>query len=111
MALDTALSAAHALASDTPQQPLALVAVSGRGGRPHLEVVRRGAGNGVNESLQGLLVDVDLLQGVGGSRGWQVSSAGRQGRMRSTRERAPTSSSLCSVLDVRADVMPAFLEF
>lgn len=69
MALDTTLGAAHALASDTPQQPLALIAVSGRGGGPHLKVVRRGAGDGVNESLQGLLVDVDLLHGGGGLGG------------------------------------------
>lgn len=62
VALNTALGAAHALASDAPQQPLALIAVSGRGGGPHLKVVRCGAGDGVNESLQGLFVDVDLLQ-------------------------------------------------
>lgn len=48
MALDTALGAAHALPCDAPQQPLALVAVGGRGGRPHLEVVRRRAGDGID---------------------------------------------------------------
>lgn len=48
VALNTALGATHALPRDAPQQPLALVAVGGSGGRPHLEVVRRGAGNGVD---------------------------------------------------------------
>lgn len=48
MALDTALGAAHALPGDAPQQPLALVAVGGGGGRPHLEVVGRGTGDGVH---------------------------------------------------------------
>ena len=62
VALDAALGAAHALARDAPQQPLALVAVGGRGGRPHLEVVRRGGGDGVDEGLQGLLVHVAFLQ-------------------------------------------------
>src|SRR4029434_8367381 len=33
-----------------------------RDGGPHLEVVRRGAGDGVDQSLQRLLVHVDLLQ-------------------------------------------------
>lgn len=59
---DATLSAAHALACDTPKQPLALVAVSGRGGGPHLEIVRRGAGDGIDEGLQGFLVDMTLLQ-------------------------------------------------
>lgn len=48
MALDTTLGAAHALPGDAPQQPLALVAVGGGGGRPHLKVVGRGAGDGVH---------------------------------------------------------------
>lgn len=48
VALDAALGAAHALPRDAPQQPFALVAVGGRGGRPHLEVVRRSARNGVD---------------------------------------------------------------
>lgn len=48
VALNAALRAAHALPRDAPQQPLALVAIGGRGGRPHLEVVRRGAGDGVD---------------------------------------------------------------
>jgi len=46
--LDAALGAAHALPGDAPQQPLALVAVGGGGGRPHLEVVGRRAGDGVH---------------------------------------------------------------
>ena len=62
VALDPALGAAHALPRDAPQQALTLVAVGGRGGRPHLEVVRRGGGDGVDERLQGLLVHVALLQ-------------------------------------------------
>lgn len=40
--LDAALLAAHPLPSDAPQQALALVAVSGRRGRPQGKVVRRG---------------------------------------------------------------------
>ena len=48
---DPTLSTAHSLPGDAPQEPLALVAVSGRGGRPHLKVVGRGAGDGVDESL------------------------------------------------------------
>ena len=51
MTFDPALGAAHALAGDAPQQALALVAVGGRGGSPHLKVVRRGAGDGVDQSL------------------------------------------------------------
>jgi len=62
VAFDAALGAAHALPRDAPQQALALVAVGGRGGRPHLEVVRRGGGDRVDEGLQGLLVHVALLQ-------------------------------------------------
>lgn len=62
MALDAALGAAHALASDAPQQSLTLVAISGRRGCPHLEVMRGGAGDGVYESLEGLLVDMNFLR-------------------------------------------------
>lgn len=61
MHFDAALSTAHALPGDAPQQTLALVAVGGCGGRPDFEVVWRGAGDGVDESLQGLLVHVVLL--------------------------------------------------
>lgn len=61
MTLDPALGAPHALARDAPQQPLALVAVGGRSGRPHLEVVRRGAGDGVDQRLQCFLIHVTLL--------------------------------------------------
>lgn len=63
MALDPALGAPHALARDAPQQPLALVAVGGRGGGPHLEVVRCGAGDGVDQSLERFLIHVTLLRG------------------------------------------------
>lgn len=62
VALDPTFRATHPLTSDSPQQPLALVAIRGRGGGPHLEVVRRGAGYGIDESLQRLLIDVILLQ-------------------------------------------------
>ena len=63
MAFDSTLGAAHALASDTPQQPLTLVAVSRRGGCPHLKIVWGCAGDGIYEGLEGLLVDMTLLQG------------------------------------------------
>lgn len=74
MALDSTLGAPHALARDAPQQPLALVAVGGRGGRPHLEVVRRGAGDGVDQRLQRFLVHVILLRGRkrGGTAEWET---------------------------------------
>lgn len=42
-------------------QALAFVAVGRRGGRPRLEVVRSGAGDRVDERLQGFLVDVHFL--------------------------------------------------
>lgn len=58
---DPTLGTAHALPGDAPQQTLALVAVGGCGGRPDFKVVRRGAGDGVDESLQGLLVHMVLL--------------------------------------------------
>lgn len=63
VAFDPTFSTAHALASDAPQQSLALVAVSGRGGGPHLKVVWGGAGDGIYEGLEGLFVDMTLLQG------------------------------------------------
>lgn len=44
MTLDPALWAAHALASDAPQQALALMAVCGSSRRPHLKIMRRGGG-------------------------------------------------------------------
>lgn len=62
MTFDPALAAAHALPRDTPQQPLTLVTVGGCSGCPHLEVVGCGAGDGVDQSLQGLLIHVTLLQ-------------------------------------------------
>lgn len=63
MAFDTTLSTAHALASNTPQQSLALIAVSWGCRCPHLKIVRGGAGDGIYECLEGLLVDMTLLQG------------------------------------------------
>lgn len=60
--LDPTFGAAHPLTGYPPQQPLALVAIRGRGGGPHLEVVRRGAGYGIDEGLQSLLIDVIPLQ-------------------------------------------------
>lgn len=62
MAFDTAFRAAHALAGDAPQQPLTLVAVGGCGGCPHLKVVWSGGGDGVDQSLEGLLINMALLQ-------------------------------------------------
>lgn len=61
MHFDPTLCTAHSLSGDAPQQTLALVAVSGCGGGPHFKIVRRGAGDGVDESLQGLLVYVVFL--------------------------------------------------
>lgn len=61
MALYPTLGATHSLAGDSPQEPLTLIAVSGSGGRPNLKVMRCGAGYGVDESLQGLLVHVVFL--------------------------------------------------
>lgn len=58
---DPALRTAHTLAGDAPQQTLALVAVGGRGGSPHLKIVWRGAGDGVDQSLQSLLVHMVFL--------------------------------------------------
>lgn len=63
VALDPTLGAPHALARDAPQQPFTLVAVGGRGGCPHLKVVRCGAGDGVDQSLQCFLIHVTLLRG------------------------------------------------
>lgn len=61
VAFDAALRAAHALAGDTPQQPLTFVAVGGSGGRPHLKVVWSGGGDGVDQSLQSLFINMALL--------------------------------------------------
>lgn len=58
---DPTLCTAHTLPSDAPQQTLALVAVSGRGGGPHLKIVWCGAGDGVDESLQSFLVYMVFL--------------------------------------------------
>lgn len=62
MAFDPALCAAHALTGDTPQQPLTLVTVGGGSGCPHLKVVRSRTGDGVDQSLEGLLIHMTLLQ-------------------------------------------------
>lgn len=62
MTFDATLGAAHALPGDTPKQPFAFVAVGGGGGSPHLKVVGGGGGNGVDESLQGLFINVTFLQ-------------------------------------------------
>lgn len=61
MAFDSTLGAAHALASNAPQQSLTLVAVSRGSGCPHLKIMRGGAGDGINEGLKGLLIDMTLL--------------------------------------------------
>lgn len=68
MAFDSTLGATHALASDPPQQSFALVAVGGGSGSPHLKVMRGGAGDGVYESLEGLLIHMTLLQGHRGEK-------------------------------------------
>lgn len=59
--LHPALCASDALSSETPEQALALKAVRRWSGRPDDKIVRRCAGNGVDERLQGLLVNVHFL--------------------------------------------------
>lgn len=59
---DPTLGASHALACDTPQQSFALVAVRRSRRRPNVEVMRRSAGDRVDESLQRFLIHVVLLQ-------------------------------------------------
>ena len=51
MRLDSALGTAQTLPGEAPQQTLALETVGRRRGRPDDEVVRRSAGDGVDESL------------------------------------------------------------
>ena len=48
---DPTLGAPHALACEAPEEALTLVAVGGRGGRPHLELMGGGAGDGVDQGL------------------------------------------------------------
>lgn len=62
VAFDAALGAAHALSRDAPEQPLAFVAVGGGGGGPHLEVMWRSGGDGVDQSLQSLFINMTFLQ-------------------------------------------------
>ncbi len=62
VALYSALGAPDALSRQAPQQALALVAVGRAGRRPQEEVVRGGAGDRVDERLQGLAVHVQLLR-------------------------------------------------
>lgn len=62
VAFDAALRAAHALTGDTPQQPLTFIAVGGGGRCPHLKVVWSSGGDGVDQSLQGLFINMALLQ-------------------------------------------------
>lgn len=64
MAFHPTLSTAHALASNTPEESLTFIAVRGCGGCPHLKVVWGGAGNRIYEGLEGLLIDMTLLQVV-----------------------------------------------
>lgn len=61
MNFNPALGAAHALACEAPEEPLTLVAIGGRCGRPHLEVMGSGAGDGVDQRLQRLPVHMELL--------------------------------------------------
>ena len=60
--LHAALRTADALPREAPQQTLTLEAVRRRRRAPDDEVVRRGRGDGVDERLQRLLVDVLLLR-------------------------------------------------
>lgn len=62
MAFDATLRAAHALPGDTPKQPLTFIAIRWGGGRPDLKVVWSGGGDGVDQSLQGLFINVTFLQ-------------------------------------------------
>lgn len=62
MAFDATFRAAHALSGNTPKQPLTFIAVGGGGGRPHLKVVWSSGGDGVDQSLQGLFINVTFLQ-------------------------------------------------
>lgn len=48
VALDPTFRTAHPLACDAPQEPLALVAVGGGCGGPHLKLMGCGAGDGVD---------------------------------------------------------------
>ena len=57
------LVAANPLPGYPPQQPLALVAIGGGGGRPGGEIVGGSRANRVNQRLQGFLVDVHFLEG------------------------------------------------
>lgn len=61
MHFDPALRTTHTLPGNAPQKALALVAVGGCGGRPDLKIVWRGAGDWVDQSLQGLLVHMVFL--------------------------------------------------
>lgn len=77
---DPALRTAHTLPSDAPQQTLTLVAVGWRGGGPHLKIVWRGAGNGVDESLQSFLVYMVFLLEQKRWAGCNDSKVFRKGR-------------------------------
>ena len=113
MAFDTALGAAHALPGDPPKQPLAFIAVGGGGGRPHLKVVWCGGRDGVDQSLQGLFINVTFLKNKTKTR-WDVL-VWHQRRLKArkhwTEVRKPTSSSLPRVVDAMAEVIPALREF
>ena len=61
--LDPAFRTSDPLSGDAPQQSLALVAVGRVGGRPKGEVVRGGAGDRVDQGLEGLFVHVQFLWG------------------------------------------------
>ena len=63
VAFDTTFRAAHALAGNTPKQPLTFIAVGGGGGCPNFKVVWSGGGDGVDQSLQGLFINMAFLQG------------------------------------------------
>lgn len=64
VAFDSTLGAADSLPSYSPQQSLALVAVSWRRGCPQHEIVRRRGRDGVDQRLQSLLVNVHFLSRI-----------------------------------------------
>lgn len=61
VAFDPAFGAAHALPGDAPQQTLTLMTVGGCRGRPHLEIMGRGGGDGIDQRLQGFSEHVQFL--------------------------------------------------
>ena len=61
MALHSTLQALHALPSNAPQEPLALVTVGRCRSGPDLKIVWGSGRHGVDQCLQGLLEDMHFL--------------------------------------------------